>query len=423
MSRRRRGKSSNSPWLAFTIVAIAIVALYFLISNGIFSGFGGDSSCGSREEDSEKSGYCLTTKNDYDELVIVTGNTQNSPAPDLDFTQGQLYDILGGVFYNTPRGDKPRVQIVSVAGNSYIINYKDKYKPAQNIRASNNELKKLGKELNDVIKSAPSEAGADYVNAILEAKNLFSNSSSHPAILVIGSGYSDSGVLNFASGDIFGKYWANPDSITTILSQNRRTKEGILDGATILWYNLGEVVSPQPNMNTHKEDTKAIYESTLAYLGASKISLSNYTGLTANAKSVTSEYSVQPTFIDELKIGDILNVNENIGQFHGDQAVLKNQSEVENKLVSFAKRFNVNSKTKLKLTGYLAYCVNDGQLALARANTIKNILMKLGIPDNKMETHGERGSPPEKNSKEAYTCNSSLPESERRTVKIEVVQE
>ena len=420
MSRRRRGKTNNTPIIAIIIAAICIGGLVFLINSGSFSG--GDSSCGSREEDTERSGYCVTTKSDYDELVIVTGNTQNTPAPNLDFTQGELYKILGGVFYNAERGSSPSVSIVSASGNNRTIEYKAKYKVAQNVIASNNELRKLGKELNDAIKSSPLEPGADYLGGILEANNLISNTADNPLIIVIGSGYNDSGALNFASNDILNLYWQNADSITSILSQNRRTKEGILNGTAIYWYNIGDVVAPQPNMNKYKEDIKGIYELAFNYLGAGRISLNNYTGVTANAQSVPSEYSVQQTYVDELKIGDTFSVNENVGRFYPDKDVLINPSEVKEKLSSFAKRFNPNSNTKLKLTGYIAFCVDEGQLGLLRAETIKGVLIELGIPGDKIETHGERGSPPE-SPNETYTCQSTLPETERRTVQIEVIKD
>lgn len=420
MSRRRRGKNNNTPIIAILVATLFIGALVFLINSGSFSG--GDSGCGSREEDTERSGYCVPTKSDYDELVIVTGNTQNTPAPDLDFTQGELYNILGGVFYNSERGSSPSVSIVSASGDNHTIDYKAKYKVAQNIIASNNELRKLGKELNEAIKSSPLEPGADYLGGILEANNLISNTANNPLIIVVGSGYNDSGALNFASDDILNLYWQNADNIESLLSQNRRTKEGILDGASVYWYNIGDVVAPQPNMNKYKEDLKGIYELALNYLGAERISLNNYTGVTASAKSVPSDYSVQQTYVDELKIGDVFSVNENIGRFYPDKDILINPAEVKEKLSSFAKRFNPASSTKLKLTGYIAFCVDEGQLGLSRAETIKGILMELGIPANKIETHGERGSPPE-SPNETYTCNSKLPETERRTVQIEVIKD
>ncbi|MDO4889234.1 MAG: hypothetical protein Q4A25_00875 [Candidatus Saccharibacteria bacterium] len=417
MSRRRRGKKNNTPLIAVLVAAVAIGAIVYLVSS--FSG--GDSGCGSREEDTERSGYCVTTRNDYDELVIVTGNTQNTPAPDLDFTQGELYNILGGVFYSAERGSSPSVSIVSASGDNHTIDYKAKYKVAQNIIASNNELKKLGKELNKAIKSSPLEPGADYLGGIIEASNLISNTAKNPIIIVVGSGYNDSGALNFASSEILNSYLQNSDSITSILSQNRQTKEGALNGASVYWYNIGDVVSPQSSMNKYKEDTRGIYTLALDYLGAGRISLNNYTGVTADAKSVPSEYSVQQVYVDELKIGDTFSVNENIGRFYPDRDVLIEPAEVKEKLTSFAKRFNPVSDTKLKLTGYIAFCVDDGQLGLSRAETIKGILIELGVPGDKIETHGERGSPPE-SPNESYTCQSNLPETERRTVQIEVVK-
>ena len=420
MSRNRKKKNNNNILIIILLVVIAVVAV--VRSPKSDSSYSGESNCGTREEDTERSGYCVTTAKDYDELVIVTGNTQNSPEPNLDFTQGDLYDILGGVFYNTDRGDSPSISIVSASGNNYTIEYEASYKVSKNVIASNNELKKLGKELNEAIKTSPSEAGADYLGAILEAGSIISSSAKNPLIIVVGSGYSDSGVLNFATDEIMTSYWQDANNINSILSQNRSVKEGTLNGVSIYWYNIGNVVDPQPNLNDYKEDLKDIYELALQYLGADEIKLDNNTGVTENSKSVLSDYSVQPTYIDELKVGDVFDLNENIGKFYPDKNTLTNPDEVKEKLLAFAKRFNSNGNTKLKLTGYVAYCVDSGDVGLQRAETIKNILIELGVPAEKIETYGERG-PRSESSDGTYDCNSSLPEEERRTVYIEVVKE
>lgn len=383
---------------------------------------GGESSCGKREVDTERSGYCLPNKDDFDELVIVTGNTQNSPAPKVDFAQGALLDLLAGVFYSSDRGKTPAISIVSAASDNRAIDFKPRFKVAKNVLASNNELKKLGNELNNTIVKSPSSAGADYLGAILEGRDLISDSAKNPLILVIGSGYSDTGALNFAFGEIFNQYWNSPDSIAAILSRDRRARADALNKVSVYWYNLGEVVSPQPNMNKYKRDLKEIYQLALTHLGVKKTDLSNYIGVTAETKSVASDYIVHQTYIDELKTGDVFNVNESVGRFYPDKSNLINQADVEEKLASFAKRFNKNTPNKLKITGYVAFCIDEGQLGLARANTIKGVLTRLNIPDNKIITHGERGSPPE-SAGESSTCNSKLPETERRTVKIEVVKE
>ena len=429
--RRGRSKSNNTPLIATIIAAVAVVLLVFLMNNGGLN-FGSDSSCGDREEDSENSGYCIPLSTDADELVIVTGNTQNSPAPNLDFTQGELNDILSGVFYNSRRGDFPSISIISAAGNNYAMNYNKKYKVAQNVIASNNELRKLGKELNNAIKELPTEPGVDYLGAIIEAKNLISSSSSkNPLILVIGSGYNDSGMLDFTSNDLIGGYRkSGSEYIVNLMKSNKNIKNGMLNGISVYWYNIGAVVSPQPNMNNFKDDTKEIYKEVLSYLGAKNVKLDFTTPLTADAKSVDSQFSVLPVFVDELKDGDTMSVNENIAQFEANRSNLINEADTKKKLAVFASKFNPKSETKLVLTGYTyvnnsssAPCHTDGSLALSRARTIKNILVSLGVPSNKIDTIGERGAPPNDNNNGSYTCDSPLPASEQRTVIIRVVKE
>lgn len=414
MSRRRRRKNnSNSTIIAIIVALLCIGALVLLINSGSFSG--GDSGCGSREEDTNRSGYCITSKSDYDEMVIVTGNTQNTPEPNLDFTQDELYDILGGIFYNTERGDSPNISIVSASGTNQLIDYDARYKVKQNIAASNNELKKLGDELNSAIKTLPEESGADYVGGILEAGSYLKNAK-NPLILVVGSGYNDSGALDFANTDIL----QNKNATIDYLTQSKRIRENNLDNITIYWYDIGYVVKPQADLSEYKEIIREIYKEALGYLGAKEIKF--FASRKRASESIDSLYTVQQVYIDELKVGDTFDVNENIGKFYPDKDILINPSEVKEKLSSFAKRFNPTSNTKLKLTGYIAICVSQGQLGLSRAETIKGVLVELGIPADKIETHGERGSPPE-SPNEAYSCNSHLPEIERRTVRIEVVKD
>ena len=421
MSRRKKKQDNKKKWVIGAIIAICVVGVGALLMNNIG---GGDSFCGDRGENEEKEGYCLTTKDDPDELIIVTGNTQNSPAPDLDFTKGDLKELLSGVFYNSERGDTADVHIVSAAKSSYTIEYKNKYSVKQNIRASNNELKKLSKELSGAIKESPSEAGADYLGAILKAKSLIDDSAKNPVIVVVGSGYSDSGVLNFASDDLIARYRSNSDDITNLVSNSKDIRKGMLNGVKIYWYNIGEVTSPQPNMSRYKEDTKEIYQVALKYLGVGDVKF-YASDISADAKSVDSQYSVSPTYVDELKAGDIFKATERVAKFNPDQATLVNTDEAKENIKSFAKRFNADNGVKLRVIGYIAHCGYDnGELGLARAETIKNILVDFGIPKDKIETVGKAGMPPnDMNENEEYVCDSNLPDEEKRTVNIKVVKE
>ncbi len=419
----KRKKQDNKKIMWGGVLLVVVILIIFAVNNNGFFG-GEDSSCGDRGKNEDKEGYCLTTKDDPDELIIVTGNTQNVPAPDLDFTKGELKELLSGVFYNSERGETSAVYIVSAAKSNYTIEYKNEYSAKQNIRASNNELRKLGKELNEAIKESPSEASADYLGGILKAKSLIDDSVKNPVIIVVGSGYSDSGVLNFASDDLIARYRTNPEDITNLVSKSKNIREGMLDGAKIYWYNIGEVTSPQPNMNGYKEDTKEIYQIALKYLGAGDVKF-YANDISADVKSVESQYSVNPTYVDELKVGDVFKATERVAKFNPDQSTLVNSDEAKANIKSFAKRFNADSGVKLRVIGYIAHCDYDnGELGLARANAIKNILVEFGIPEDKIETVGKAGMPPnDTNEDEEYICNSNLPDEEKRTVNIKVVKD
>ena len=208
MSRRSRRKNNlmSSPMVWGGVILIGIVALVALF-NLLASSISNNSPCGDNGEDPDKPGYCLTSSKDFDELVVVTGNTQNSPEPNLDFSQGDLKKWLLGVFYNTEEDTNVNVPVISVSGDNRAIDHDNDFEPAKNLTASNNELKKLGKELNSAIKESPSDSGADYLGAIMEASRLFPSSAKNPLIIVVGSGLSDSGLLNFASEDFLKTYW------------------------------------------------------------------------------------------------------------------------------------------------------------------------------------------------------------------------
>lgn len=423
MARRARARRRDAQNQKLIIVGLFVVVAVLLVfgASKVFSS-ASDIGCGARDVDTDRTGYCSVNSNDFDELVIVVGNTQNSPKPDLDFTTGDLREILAGVFYHTERGDLPRISVVSAATENRTIDFEVKYKPAQNIRASNNALNKLAGDLTRVLQTPAMGAGADYLGGILEANNLFSNDVKNPLILVVGSGYSDNGVLNFAQDNLFERYWQDDENIVRLLADDASTKRPVLKNRTVYWYNLGDTVAPQVNMNKYKTDTQSIYGLALAALGAQEVRLANYSGISDGAVAVDSPYSVMPTFVDELKAGDSFNVNENVGRFEPDRDVLLNELETEERLKVFAQRFNNRGQLKLQLTGYVAICLEDEKLSLARANTIKRILVKLGVTESKIMTRGRRGSPPEDDGQE-YTCDSTLPATERRTVLIEVVEE
>lgn len=407
MAKKKKG--SGLLWVVIIVLAL------FLLKDRISFGGGNSDACGKREVNEDRSGYCLTTSSDYDGLIVITGNTANSPAPNLDFENGELNDILSGVFY----GDSDTT-IISAAGNNSTIDIR-KYTPRKNLNASKNNLKKLSKEINEAIKQSPSESGANYFGAILKAGNIIeSQKLKRPVIVVVGSGYSDRGVLNFASDDILGRY-ARDGNANGLVSGDKSVKEGMLNGVTIKWYNAAEVSPPQSEISAHYQAlTREIYTELFGYLGATSEILGD-TGIGSDRSSVDTKYTVGQVYVERLRKGDTFSVNEDVGRFKPDTNELINREEVKDRLRSFATQFDSSGNLRLKITGYIAFCEPGSTLGEARAATIRDILVELGVPYDRIDVFGQPGAPSD-NSGEAYTCNSDLPETERRTVRIEVVE-
>ena len=421
MSRQRRRRSSRSGKtganvpLIISIVALCLLGITFLATN-----VKDEDVCGSRGADTEHEGYCLTNSSDYDNLVIVAGNTRNTPAPELDFDEDkELKKILEGVFYKAESYGNPSITIISAANGEKIKDFNN-VGPGYNSIASQDNLNELKLSINDTIKTSPTHAGADYLDAILKANRAFGKSGSERNLIIVtGSGYSDTGVLDFAHSDLLQRKMQGNIDIYSLARNDPRIKEGELNNTSVYWYNMGYVAKPQDQdvMKDYINITQDIYRDALQYAGAREIVLDRGTG--AYGESVHSDHNVDLVHIDKLKSGDSMMVDSNVARFVDDKDDLTNADTVKNYISSFISKLEPNQK--LSLTGYIDLCKDGYDLGYRRANKIKNLIVEMGVSADRIETHGEFGPPP-KNYNEAYSCydDFSIPNEEQRTVRIVV---
>ena len=414
MSRSRKHKNSSGNYLPWIILGV-----FFVLAGIIYVGnsLGGSDACGNRGEDEEKKGYCLTNSSDYKHIVIVTGNTQNSSSSDLDFTSGELKDLIAGAFYSTEAGEIPDIKILSAARGSDSISYK-LTKPAKNISASRNNLKNLGLSINSAVNSKPTRNGADYMSAILSAGIHLNGASdtSKKLILVIGSGYSDSGMLDFAHDDILNK----EAYIDTIIRNDERLREGELRGIDIRWYNMGSTTSPQAPMSDYANRTISIYEKVLSYAGAANLRLDlGKKDLDRESAAKDTPYTVDRVYAEKLKSGDGMMVDSTIARFVNNEDKLTNPNNVKDYVRAFISKLQPSQQ--IVITGYMDRCLPGNDLGLRRASAIRDLLVEMGVPYERIEVRGEYGPPPADYSS-AYVCHDdpNVSDDEQRTVRIAV---
>ena len=194
MARRRGRNSGNNNSLLFLIIIGILIYLLFprLQLN--------QEQNKSQNQSNETNLNTSNSENQaqYDIVVFVVGNTENSPAPKLADNKN-ISATLENLFYSTEAGELPNIVLFSATAEPKTIEIEKKYflGQAANELASQSNFNDLLKGIELAANSSPSCSGADYFAAIIEALE-YVKSYDNPLIIVYGSGLSDTGVINFA---------------------------------------------------------------------------------------------------------------------------------------------------------------------------------------------------------------------------------
>ena len=439
MARRRRSSGNSGSTLFLIIIGILIYLLFprlqaaknneelngssfgnSIMDGGDNGGAGGEfnSSSGISDNGGLLSGNGGSSDNlseNYDAVIFVVGNTQNSPAPKLTSNKN-IISALENVFYSTPVGEKPNVVIFSAVANPVTIDIENKYflGQAANDLASASNFNDLLIGIEKAANSSPAMGGADYFAAIIEAFE-YSKNYNNPLVIVYGSGLSDTGVFNFAFDNLITDSGKEFEKVETVLSGDKRFSGDVFSNITLYWFGVGQSVGNQPDLKEWKKSVQNTYAAIFEYFDVEyKFYLIT---ISANDQSVKTEYDVLITMLPVLTEHIKISLNERYLSFYADSDKLKNEPEVRELLKGVAETLNKNEDVKIKLTGYQTVCAKTKTLGVKRANTIKKILVDLGVDADRITTDGVAGPPD--NRVEKPRCGSTGVAVEHRTVILE----
>lgn len=412
MARRRRNSGNNTSTLFLIIIGILIYLLFprlhireeqqnLVNQNSITSS--------STDKTNEEN------KDQHDIVAFVIGNTANSPAPELTDNKN-IKDALESVFYSTEAGEVPNVVLFSATANPKTIEIEDKYYLGQaaNELASQSNFNDLLKGIELAANSSPTCSGADYFATIIEALE-YVKDYNNPIIIIYGSGLSDTGVINFAFNNLITDKGTEEEKVINILSSDKRFANESYYNVTINWYGIGQTVGTQPELKEWKKSVENTYEAIFNYFD---ITYKFYSiKVTGDTKSVPTEYTVNITSLPIIEENYELSLDERYLSFYPDTATLKNKKEVEQLLKGVSEKLNTNEAVKIKLTGYQTVCAKTKTLSVKRAETIKEILVNLGVAENRITTDGVAGPPD--NRPENPRCGNTGIAVEHRTVILE----
>lgn len=325
-----------------------------------------------------------------DEVALVIGNTQNTPAPSIS---EDISEIIRGTMLQHKGDDAyelaDSIKIISATKEPEVIDLDVTSMKLREIGNNNSNAKRSAeiniKALSEKIESSvPKDNGANYLEAILKARD---NVKEGSRILVIGSGLSDSGELNFSMSNILTNEQTRNDVLGHI---KEKYGNDYMEGFSVDFYGLGDSTPPQEPLSTkQKEIVREIYRRLIRDLGGS---------VDIHTKTLLGG-SVETTFVvgtTDTGCGDIdLVFDDNNLKFISNEATFTDNSTAKQSLMTVKEiwddyRDNIQS---IQVDGYIAHYPGPDDLSQKRADLVKKVLIDLGISPDRIIATGRGFGP------------------------------
>lgn len=331
------------------------------------------------------------------DVALVLGNTQNTPAPQItDALQNSLGDTLLLHKGQEPEEFMQSITLISAVRKAEVADIDVESLKLKKIRNESSSakldvehnLELLQEFINEFV---PSSNGANYLEAIFEARsNLDPQPDANSSIVVIGSGLSDSGELDFANMGLLTKSDKRESVVDEIIEKYGRD---YLKGYVVTFYGLGDSVSPQEKLSPRQKDiVRGTYKELIKGMGG-EVLVENRT-MTGDA--VVTEYTVSTT---DTGCGDVgLVFDDDTIKFVANAAALVSPIKSKEALAQVKSVYSSNPDNipTIQVDGFIAQVNLGGQketLSQARANTIKQTLVEMGMPADKISATGKGFGP------------------------------
>lgn len=366
----------------------------------------------------------------FDRIFFVVGNTANTPKPIIN-TEGE--STLKKIISNSYIDGCPDIQLTSVASRKKIKYSNPECKEGDN--ATDRVKKRVRAEiekLNEALETPPESDGAEYLETIYSVANRLQSSDSNQRVLliVIGSGLSDSGRLNFpeSNGELL---TANSESVLQELEEKHAISEDRLQGITVFWYGLGAVSSPQqPLEQSQKENLQEIYRTILEEQGAKMFRKQAFEPI-VDDESVETDKTVETTPITSVQCifcneGKTFNESYMAFKVESNDFTDETRSKAEEIINQVYSELSSNALEKIEIIAYRASMSDECSTGYyqanptynrdyLRANRVKELIVAKGIDPSRIDAKG--GGVPEDD------CSGEEARKKNRKVTIRAIRE
>lgn len=347
-----------------------------------------------------------------DTIALVLGNTQNSPQVKLSDNVAELVtDTMsqhGGDDVETLASS---IVLVEASGVPTVVDVDPESLKAigQNSANAHTQLNDNIKTINDQIATIkPDNNGANYLEAVITASN---NVGQGANVIVIGSGLSDQGDLDFAGTNILTDEEERQNTIEDVIAKYGNQA---LIGYNVVFYGLGDTVEPQaPLSNYQKQIVRDIYSDVVTGLGG-RVTIGRGT---MSGSAVKTNYTVNTT---DTGCGNVeMTFNDDQVKFNPDKTTFVDEAAAREALQRAKDFYNQYSDSveSIQIDGYTAhYTSNVENLSQARADAVRQLLVDMGLPPEKLAATGRGYGPFEYNDSQS---NDDV-DSQNRMIKLTI---
>lgn len=302
----------------------------------------------------------------------------------------------------------------------------DELKNANSTMKKTERKKTVDSILGELAAVQADDPEADTLAALnLAVRSLKSSGIDKRRILVIDSGLSTSGVLDFHNNLIT----ADPETLAEMLMQRKEIPD--FSGVIVEWFLLGDVISPQDDLNAAQKDSlREIWKTIVEKGGGTVVFKENNPDSfepRENLPDVSALELPDSTPIvfekcdlvkEENPFREPVVLGESQIKFIGNTADYSDPSTALSVISEIADYMNTHPSFRILLCGTTA---GDSQsefsreLSMARAEAVKSTLIELGVSEDRILTRG-LGSQNPWHIKFAGTGNDPMASANRRVV-------
>ena len=329
-------------------------------------------------------------------IAIVLGNHSNAYALNLSNP-----DLVSVVSKATANGF---VSVICADGKPYVASadiyvVPEQYRQADPKKLEADARQKATKILSSLVYVKAQTPELDSLTALSQAVRSLSSApvGSEKIIYVIDAGLSTTGILDFRENLLE----ADPDAIADQLAERNAIPD--FSGITVKWQQLGDVALPQQSLSHAQVQILGAIWTAIIEKGGGKLEISDIPpGQTINDSTGFPKISVvnlppekaitfeKEEIVIEIEEDTPIVFTEKQVQFIGDTAKYVDARKAEEVLKPIAEYMIANPDFKGLLVGTTATGGKDAclNLSLNRAKSVRDTLISMGVPDDRLITLG-----------------------------------